>query len=117
MVYQNSFDFINDQLQPFKEHLFYIPSNNPQSVPVECIISDESLFDYRGREHKHPVIQRIMIKGESLLEWKTGNIDAYVKTIEKENLEEFISSYFNIPQQRVKLIPSQKLPDRIKVQI
>lgn len=117
IVYQKSFDFISDQLQPFKEHLFYIPSNNPQSVPVECIISDELLFDYRGKEHKCPVIQRIMVKGESSLEWKTDNIDAYVKTIEKENLEEFISSYFNIPQQRVKLIPSQELPYHIKVQI
>lgn len=58
-----------------------------------------------------------MVKGESSLEWKTDNIDAYVKTIEKENLEEFISSYFNIPQQRVKLIPIQELPYHIKVQI
>ena len=116
-VYQKSFEFINDQLQPFKEHLFYIPSNNPQSVPVECIISDESYIGYRGKEHKHPVIKRIMIKGEPLLEWKADDVDTYVKTIEKENLEEFISLYFNIPQQKVKLIPSQELPDRIKVQI
>lgn len=117
MVYQKSFEFIHNQLQPFKELLFYIPSTNPQSVPVECIISEESLINFRGKEVKHPVIKRIMIKGESLLEWKHDNVDVYEKTVEKENLEGFVSSYFNIPQQRLKLILNQELPDRIKVQI
>lgn len=115
-TYEKSFEFISSHLQPFKEHLFYIPSTNPQSVPVECVIEDETFINSRGKEYLFPILRKVMIKGNLLLKWE-DNEDVYMRTIDKDNFNEFIASYFTIPQKRLNVIMNRDIPDQVKVQI
>lgn len=60
--YKPSFDFIHKQLTPFRDNLYYIPSSNPQSVPVEYTIAEEEVM-VLGKSRKRTVLKQIMVKG------------------------------------------------------
>ncbi|MBS5413355.1 MAG: caspase family protein [Bacteroides thetaiotaomicron] len=48
--YKSSFDFIREQLMPFREYLFYLPSNPPTTLPIELQFEKEVYTTPKGIE-------------------------------------------------------------------
>lgn len=113
--YDSSFEFINKQLLPFREHLYYIPSTNPQSVPVECIIGEEVVRFFKGEEIKQPVLKRVMIKGAVVYEHDAGDEYFFMKSISGEELKDYISKDLSIPARRLNIISNVDVPDDLRV--
>ena len=113
--YNASFEFINKQLLPFREHLFYIPSTNPQSVPVECIIEDEDYMTYGGKTIKRPVLKKVMVKGAVVFEYDAETEDFFMKSIGSNDLQKYISKYLSIPVRRLNFISNVDVPSELRV--
>ena len=113
--YDASFEFINKQLLPFREHLYYIPSTNPQSVPVECIIRDEDYIAFGGKSIKRPVLQKVMVKGKVVFEYDANTEDFFMKSIRSNDLQNYISKYLSIPVRRLNFISNIEVPDEVRV--
>lgn len=113
--YEASFDFINQQLLPFREHLYYIPSTNPQTVPVEYIVSEETVLNYFGKEVKRPVLNKVMVKGTVVYQFNSENEDFFMKTIASQEIPSFIAENLSIPTRRLNIITNVNVPDEIRV--
>lgn len=113
--YDASFDFINKQLLPFRELLFYIPSPNPQTVPVEYIVSDEVVHTYLGKDIKRPVLKKVMVKGNVVYEYDQSNEDFFMKTIDTKTIPSYIAENLSIPIRRLNVITNVEVPDEIRV--
>lgn len=113
--YDASFEFINKQLLPFREYLYYIPSTNPQSVPVECIIEEEVVMTYKGEEIKRPVLKRVMVKGAVVFEYDAEKEDFFTKSISGADLKNYISKYLSIPVRRLNIISNVDVPEELRV--
>ena len=62
--FKPSFDFINNQLQPFRDYLFYIPSSSPISLPIEIVFEEfeweflsEKKLDYKVKSIKYKITE------------------------------------------------------------
>ena len=113
--YNSSFEFINKQLLPFRDHLYYIPSTNPQSVPVECIVEDEVFRTNNGEEKKRSVLKKIMVKGTVVYDYETKNDDYYMKSIGGKEFKRYISNNLSIPERRLNIILNSDILNVIQV--
>lgn len=113
--FEESFDFINKQLLPFRDALYYIPSTNPQSVPVECIISDETFKIYSGKEIQRSVLKKVMVKGAVVYEFDADNEDYFMRSIGSGDLKGYLSKCLSIPVRRLNLITNIEIPGELRV--
>lgn len=69
--YKTSFDFINKQLQPLKDYLFYIPSSRPVNLPIELIFT-KHIVDEFGTEITYFKLTSIKYQENEILSVKEG---------------------------------------------
>ena len=112
--YKTSFDFIHKQLTPFRDNLYYIPSSNPQSVPVECIIAEEEVL-ILGQPRKHTILKRVMVKGEVVYDCTGRELEMMLSSINKEDLPEHLSRFLSIPARRLSIITNDDVPEHLRI--
>lgn len=112
--YRTSFDFIHKQLTPFRDNLYYIPSSNPQSVPVECIIAEEEVL-ILGQPRKHTILKRVMVKGEVVYDCTGRELEMMLSSINKEDLPEHLSRFLSIPARRLSIITNDDVPEHLRI--
>ncbi|MDD4529288.1 MAG: caspase family protein, partial [Bacteroidales bacterium] len=71
--YKSSFDFINKQLQPLKDYLFYIPSSRPVNLPLELTFTKQIVNDF-GSEITYFKLNSIKYQDNEILNIKDGTI-------------------------------------------
>lgn len=94
--YKSSFDFINRQLQPFKEYVFYIPSSKPVNLPVEIVL-EQYPKTKTGKKSKSFSLASIKYQNNELLEL---NEDDYV-SYSLLDFYQKVSSSLCIPHKRL----------------
>ena len=112
--YKSSFEFIHKQLSPFREDLYYIPSSNPQSVPVECVIVEDEVM-VQGKPRKHTVLKRVMVKGKLVYEFNGNEMEMMLTPVNKEHFPEHISRFLSIPLRRLNIVTSIDVPDHFRI--
>lgn len=112
--YKSSFDFIHKQLTPFRDNLYYIPSSNPQSVPVECTIAEEEVM-IMGKPKKHTILKKVMVKGCVVYECSRNDVEMMLNTISKDDFAEHISRFLSIPARRLSIITNVDIPERFRI--
>ena len=112
--YKPSFDFIHKQLTPFRDNLYYIPSSNPQSVPVEYTIAEEEVM-VLGKSRKRTVLKQIMVKGKLIYEYNGNDMELMLDTINKDDFPEHISRFLSIPARRLNIITNAEVPEKFRI--
>lgn len=112
--YKSSFDFIHKQLTPFREKLYYIPSPNPKSVPVEFTIAEEDVM-ILGKPSKHTVLKHVMVKGKLVYEYNCNDMELMPTTISKDDFSEHISRFLSIPARRLNIITNEDVPEKFRI--
>lgn len=112
--FKASFSFIQKQLSPFRDSLYYIPSPTPQSVPVEYTVK-EIEDTILGKGIKYAVLHRLMIKGSMVYEYVGKDDDMMLTTINKDSLATSVSRYLSIPARRLSIITIDSVPEQIRV--
>lgn len=101
-LFLNSFKFIHNQLEPFSDFLYYLPSPDPVTLPVEILIneSEEDIFDEKT---KMKYLNSIKIRGTEIMNAYIGdkfmgstNV-TYSQFIEKLHFE------LCVPQKRLRI--------------
>lgn len=112
--YKPSFDFIHKQLTPFRDNLYYIPSSNPQSVPVEYTIAEEEVM-VLGKSRKRTVLKQVMVKGKLIYEYNGNDMELMLDTINKDDFPEHISRFLSIPARRLNIITNAEVPEKFRI--
>lgn len=112
--YKPSFDFIHKQLTPFRDNLYYIPSSNPQSVPVEYTIAEEEVM-VLGKSRKRTVLKQLMVKGKLIYEYNGNDMELMLDTINKDDFPEHISRFLSIPARRLNIITNAEVPEKFRI--
>lgn len=61
--YRKSFEFIQEQLLPLRDFLRYIPNPDPESLPIELILKNDSIVLFE-KPVPRILIDKLMINGE-----------------------------------------------------
>lgn len=112
--YKASFEFINKQLAPFRDSLYYIPSTNTQSVPVECVIAEDEVM-VLGKQRKHAILKRVLVKGKMVYDCNGSDMEMMLTSINKDDFPEHISRFLSIPLRRLNIITNVDVPDHFRI--
>lgn len=114
MKFAKSFAFIHNQLEAFRDFLFYIPSASPVTLPIDIRLKEID-EDFQGKSIKRKFPDSIKIHGTEIIntnpneEWYTTV--TYDQFIDKLHLE------LCVPLKRLRIsINEQNTPD-LKLQV
>lgn len=104
-LYKKSFDFIEEQLEPFKECIFYIPSFNNKSVNFD-ILFEKTIKDgvpiYVVKDIQHE-IKSVLKKDSENSFFNTGN-ETYYETMQYNGLKRKVCALTNVPLTKLTLV-------------
>lgn len=110
--YADSFEFIKEQLLPFRDFLYYIPSTNPKSLPVEALIEDVEYEGIGGKKKIAPTLTKLCINGRDIL--AEEDEDIMRRTLNFEDLEKRLAVELAVPKARLTLSVNRKV-EQVKV--
>lgn len=90
--FESSFNFIQEQLELFRDFIYYIPSATPVTLPVEVLIQEVE-EDFLGHKFKEKYLDSIKIHGVEIMNAYNGSRImgsgdvTYSKFIEKLHIE------------------------------
>ncbi|MBS1530282.1 MAG: caspase family protein [Bacteroidetes bacterium] len=97
-----SFDMINDQLQPFRDRLVYIPSKNPNTLPIDLQVED--VLVYEGLAEKK--ITSINVYGKSITVSTEGEDKVFTgRRLTFDEFKTLLSNELIIPKDRITINP------------
>lgn len=64
--FEKSFDFLQTTLEPYREQLFYIPTNNDKIIDVDVLATSENTKDFMGNETTYQVISKICVSTKNI---------------------------------------------------
>ena len=112
--FAKSFAFIHNQLEAFRDFLFYLPSSSPVTLPVDIRLKEID-EDFLGKSIKRKYLDSIKIHGTEIMntdsneEWYTTV--AYDQFIDKLHLE------LCVPMKRLRISINEQNTQDLKLQI
>lgn len=105
--YADSFNFINEQLQSFKDFLYYIPSTTPKSLPVEALIEDVEYDGIGGTKKRMPTLTKLSINGKDIM--AEDDEDYMGRTLTFVDFEKRLALELGVPKARLTLSVNRKV--------
>ena len=103
--YKPSIDFIREQLQPFAQDLFYIPSNIDYVLPIEIQVKEVANDKYDFLEAVDSIYRAISIKHqEKELLHNTYTQRGQYKRISYKELRESLGCQLHIPVNQLRIM-------------
>lgn len=108
--YRSSFDFISRQLRPFKDYIFYMPNNNPKTLPIEVLVEK-----YEGQYYDK---RRLMWEVVSV---KHNNVEllhlrhAHPFSSDKKTFMTKLASALTVPQEQLRVTWNREIKDETPV--
>lgn len=97
-MYSKSFEFIKDQIEPFKEYLCYLPSPEPKTLPIDIRV-EEVEYEFFGHKHKRWELKAISVDGKNYL---NPNVSEDMCTcVDIAKLKELIRFQMAVPSTRM----------------
>ena len=110
--YADSFKFIKEQLLPFRDFLYYIPSANPKSLPVEALIEDVEYDGMGGIKKNVPTLTKLSINGRDIL--AEEDEDFMRRMLNFKDFENRLAVELAVPKARLTLSVNRKV-EQLKV--
>ena len=106
-MFSKSFEFISNALKPYKDSLFYIPSQETGTIDVDIsAISKTSKNEWTNVEEEFQVIQKIIVASKDI----TNRISNYdVIRTDIENLKKILSNYLFAPVELIHILENIEL--------
>ena len=109
-----SFDFIHNQLEPFRDFLFYIPSSSPVTLPVDIRLKEID-EEFRGNSTKKKLLDSIKINGTDIM-----NTDSYEEWYTTVTYDQFIDKLhleLCVPLKRLRISINEQNTQDLKLEI
>ena len=110
--YQKSFEFIQKQLAPFDEFVFYVPSNPAITLPIE-VTFEEIKDSYKGKDKTYFRLISVKYQDFELMEPYT-NYDFDTISVRYEKFIENLRTQLTVPKTNLRLSVNVK-EDEIKL--
>ena len=65
--FKKSFEFLEQVLEPYKEYLFYIPSDQNKIIDVDVLATKEKTKDFFGNDEEYQVISKVNVFTQDIL--------------------------------------------------
>jgi hypothetical protein len=118
---KDSIDFIDRSLQPFKDKLVILPSQNPEKVKVAIDYEEEeeTFIDFLGIENKFHSITNILINGYSIITSEGEEaIKGYISVYGSQfDVARFLSVNYLIPTKQMDLILNPEVMGQITLRL
>lgn len=98
--FKKSFDFLSKILEPYREFLFYIPSEKDSVIDIDIIATKETIKDFSGNEEDIQVISKIIVYSKDI----TKHISKY--SLHRQNtlgLKDALSNYLLTPKELIQV--------------
>lgn len=112
--YKSSFDFIQKQLSPYRDYIFFMPGETETSIPIEVMFADEMEQGFMDRPNM--VKELISVKHEGVELYKRGK-GHHFGYYEYKDLKEQISKDLCIPINKLTLSNNLELSDNDSVYV
>ncbi|TDW97122.1 caspase family protein [Dinghuibacter silviterrae] len=111
-AFGDAFTFIVDQLQPFRDYLYYLPSVPIKTLAVELSFDPEEVEFFGSSRSTHHRLTSVRMEGMELLEFKTiGKLDGVLER--KQSFLDTLEAKFCVPASLLRLTSNPDL-DEIK---
>lgn len=118
---KDSIDFINKKLQPFKDKLVVLPSQNPKSIQIQIDYEEkeDTSLDFLGIVNKFHSITNISINGHSIITSKEEEaIEGYYNINgNQEEVAGLLSVTYLIPTKQMDLKLNPKVTGQITLKL
>lgn len=99
--YKKSFEFIKEQLNPFHEYLYYIPTYPPTTLPIELLF-EEQKYTRQGEERTaHKLISIKLHNKEIMVPYDESDFDTV--TVSYSQFLEKLCAVLCVPTKRLRL--------------
>lgn len=99
--YEKSFDFIGMVLEPYRDELFYIPSNKDVIIDVDILATEQETTNIFGEKEIFQVIEKVTVSSKDITK-KMSNMCNYGTN--KHHIEDMLSRYFLAPVDVINVI-------------
>lgn len=99
--YKKSFEFIKEQLNPFHEYLYYIPSNPPTTLPIELQFEEENYMRLEEERTAHRLISIKLHNKEILVPYDESDFDTV--SVSYDQFLEKLHAVLCVPTKRLRL--------------
>ena len=100
IFYKKSFEFLQTILTPYKDVLFYIPSDKQEIIDVDIIANSTITKDFLGIEETYQVINKIKVSSKDI----TKSVSKYgIHGQNKLGLEKALSNFLFAPTDLIKI--------------
>ena len=99
--FKKSFEFINKQLIPFRELLFYVPTNPPESLPIEIRFEKKaSTLDFSSEDDYH----LISVKYQEIELLKPNAYELYrTRIVDYKEFLELLIRQLSVPKDQIRI--------------
>ena len=114
--FENSFKFINNQLEPFSEELFYIPTPENASFSIDMLLDKEeheNITEFKVKEIKHEGVD-LLVKVENNWYFSEGG-EIYYEPYTFGKLKEKIAGQIGVPSRLLSVNTNFPLDSNSKV--
>lgn len=98
--YKSSFDFITEQLQPFRDYIFYVPSSKPINLAIELQFENKEIEEFGVKQTVYK-LTGIIHQGTNIL--ILDEEDAFYTSCNFDSLKAELSQKLCIPELRLTL--------------
>lgn len=98
--FKNSFEFLSKILEPYKDFLFYIPSDKDSVIDVDVIATSEKSKDFLGIEEEYQVISKVIALSQDI----TKPLSKYgIHGQNSLGLKDALSNYLFAPKELIQV--------------
>lgn len=100
-IYKKSFEFIYEVLLPYKDELFYIPSENNEKIIVEIFAEQSEIISFTGTKEIAQLIKSIQVNNKNI----TNSISKLCQTgTNSLNLKKQLKNFLVAPEELIEII-------------
>ena len=99
--FKKSFEFIYEVLLPYKDELFYIPSENNEKIIVEIFAEQSEIISFTGTKEIAQLIKSIQVNNKNI----TNSISKLCQTgTNSLNLKKQLKNFLVAPEELIEII-------------
>ena len=113
--FAKSFVFIHNQLEPFRDFLFYLPSTSPVTLPVDILLKEVEDEDFMGENIKKKYLESIKIHGTEVM--NTDTIEKWYTTATYNQFIDKLHFELCVPIKRLRISINEQDKQNLTFQI
>lgn len=104
--FKSSFGFISNALAPFREYLFYVPSDKDEVIDVNVLVTQANRSGFSNEQETVEVIEKVNISGKDITE---DLMNFYLEQGGEAALKRILTTYLAAPESLIQLHTNMQL--------